>query len=160
MAKDFTAKILEARANVKTCDQLDYTPMFVPTGFQVPETSQQTMARMMLASGMISYDDYLNMIGVKFDGDYSTDTEQFTDFEDWEDDFKQSQFAEYEDNRQYDHASGLAPSGSHSEALSAGSAIRVEEGPSGSGDKGQAPSLDGEANKQSDSIQPSKEGDR
>ena len=129
MARDFTAKILEARANLNSCDKLDYKPMFIPTGFQVPETSQQTMARMMLASGMISHDDYLNMIGVKFDGDYSTDTEQFTDFEDWEDDFKQSQFAEYEHDSQHDHASGLAPSGSHSEALSAGSAIRVEEGP-------------------------------
>ena len=159
MAKDFTAKILEARANVKTCDQLDYTPMFVPTGFQVPETSQQTMARLMLNSGMISYDDFLNMIGVAFDGDYSTDSEQFTDFEDWEDDFKQSQFAEYEHDSEHDNSSGLAPSGSHSEALSAGSAIRVEEGPSGSGDKGQAPSLDGEANQQSDTLQPSEKGD-
>ena len=155
MAKDFTAKLLEARVNVKTCDKLDYTPMFVPTGFQVPETSQQTMARLMLNSGMISLDDYHNMIGVTFDGDYSRDSEQFSDFEAWEDDFKQSQFAQYEHDSEYDHESGLAPSGSDSEALSAGSAIRVEEGPSGSGDKGQAPSLDGEANKQSDTIQPS-----
>lgn len=160
MAKDFTAKLLEARANVKTCDNLDCKPLFVPTGFQVPETSQQTMARLMLNSGMISLDDYHNMIGVTFDGDYSTDTERFSDFEDWEDDFKQSQFAEYEHHSEHDHASGLAPSGSHSEALSAGSTIRAEEGPSGSGDKGQAPSLDGEANKQSDTIQPSGEGNQ
>lgn len=160
MAKDFTAKLLEARANVKTCDNLDCKPLFVPTGFQVPETSQQTMARLMLNSGMISLDDYHNMIGVTFDGDYSTDTERFSDFEDWEDDFKQSQFAEYEHHSEHDHASGLAPSGSHSEALSAGSTIRAEEGPSGSGDKGQAPSLDGEANKQSDTIQPSVEGNQ
>lgn len=160
MAKDFTAKILEARVNVKTCDKLDYTPMFVPTGCKVPETTKQTMARMMLASGMISYDDYLNMIGVTFDGDFEGDTEQFTDFEDWEDDFKQSQFAEYEHNSEHDYSSGLAPANTHSEAVSAGGSIRVEEGPSGSGDKGQAPSLDGEANKQSDTIQSSKEGDR
>lgn len=160
MAKDFTAKILEARANVKTCDTLDFTPLFVPTGFKVPETSQQTMARLMLNSGMISHDDYLNMIGVTFDGDYSTDTEQFRDFEDWEDDFKQSQFAEYEDDREYDNSSGLAPSSPHTEALSTGSVVRAEEGLARSGDQGQAPSLDGEANKQSDPIQPSSEGDR
>lgn len=160
MAKDFTAKILEARANVKTCDQLDYTPMFVPTGFQVPETSQQTMARLMLNSGMISLDDYHNMIGVTFDGDYSADTEQFRDFETWEDDFKQSQFAEYEHDSEYDNTPGLAPSGSHTEGLSAGSPLRSEEGFTGSGNQGQTAPLDGEANKQSDPIQPSSEGDR
>lgn len=160
MAKDFTAKILEARANVKTSDQLDYTPLFIPTGFKVPETSQQTMARLMLSAGMISHDDYLNMIGVVFDGDFEGDTEQFRDFEDWEDDFKQSQFAEYEHDSEYDNASGLAPTNTHSEALSAGSVVRAEEGPTSLGDKGQTPSLDGEANKQPDSVQPGQEGNR
>lgn len=160
MAKDFTAKLLEARANVKTCENLDYTPLFIPTGFKVPETSQQTMARLMLSSGMISYDDYLNMIGVVFDGDFEGDTEQFRDFEDWEDDFKQSQFAEYEHDSEYDNTSGLASTSPHSEAVSAGGAVRAEEGPSGSGNQGQAPSLDGEANKQSGALQPSNEGNQ
>lgn len=158
MAKDFTAKILEARANVKTCDDLDLTPLFVPTGFQVPETSQQTMARLMLNSGMISLDDYHNMIGVCYDGDFTRDTEQFRDFEDWEDDFKQSSFAEYEDDSQYDNPTRLAPSDTHSKDVSAGSALRSEEGLNVSGDKGQAPSLDTKADKQSDTIQPSSEG--
>lgn len=155
MAKDFTVKILEARANVKTCDDLDYTPLFVPTGFQVPETSQQTMARLMLNSGMISLDDYHNMIGVCYDGDFTRDTEQFRDFEDWEDDFKLSQFAEYDDDSQYDNAARLAPSDTHSKDVSAGSVIRSQEGLNVSGNQGQTAPLDGEANKQSDSIQPS-----
>lgn len=158
MAKDFTAKILEARVNVKTCDNLDYRPLFVPTGFEVPETSQQTMARLMLNSGMISLDDYHNMIGVCYDGDFTRDTEQFRDFEDWEDDFKQSAFAQYEDDSQYDNSAGLAPSDTHSKDVSAGGALRSEEGLNVSGDKGQVAPLDGEANKQSDSIQPSSEG--
>lgn len=158
MAKDFTAKLLEARANVKTCDNLDYKPLFVPTGFQVPETSQQTMARLMLNSGMISLDDYHNMIGVRYDGDFEGDTEQFRDFEDWEDDFKQSVFAEYEHDSEHDNVSGLAPASAHSEDVPAGSVIRSEERPAGSGDKGQIAPLDGEANKQSDTLQPSSEG--
>lgn len=160
MAKDFTAKILEARANVKTCDNLDYRPLFVPTGFQVPETSQQTMARLMLNSGMISLDDYHNMIGVSFDGDFTRDTEQFRDFEDWEDNFKQSQFAEYEDDSQYDNPTRLAPSDTGSKDVSVGSSLRSEEGLNVSGDKGQTAPLDGEANKQSDTIQPSSEGNQ
>lgn len=160
MAKDFTAKILEARANVQTCDNLDLTPLFVPTGFQVPETSQQTMARLMLNSGMISLDDYHNMIGVCYDGDFTRDTEQFRDFEDWEDDFKLSQFAEYEDDRQYDNPAGLATPNAGSQDVSAGSALRSQEGLNVSGDKGQTAPLDAEANKQSDPIQPSSEGDR
>lgn len=160
MAKDFTAKILEARSNVKTCDNLDLTPLFVPTGFKVPETSQQTMARLMLNSGMISLDDYHNMIGVCYDGDFTRDTERFRDFEDWEDDFKQSAFAEYEDDSQYDNPTGLAPSDRHSEDVSVGSAIRSEEGLNVSGDKGQAPSLDTASNKQSDSIQSSDKGNQ
>lgn len=158
MAKDFTAKILEARANVKTCDDLDLTPLFVPTGFQVPETSQQTMARLMLNSGMISVDDYHNMIGVCYDGDFTRDTEQFRDFEDWEDDFKQSAFAEYEDNSQYDNPTGLASADTHSEVVSAGSALRSEEGLNVSGNQGQTAPMDREADKQSDTLQSSDKG--
>lgn len=158
MAKDFTAKILEARANVKTCDNLDYTPLSVPTGFQVPETSQQTMARLMLNSGMISLDDYHNMIGVCYDGDYARDTEEFRDFEDWEDDFKQSAFAEYEDNSQYDNPTGLASTDTRSEVVSAGSALRSEEGLNVSGNQGQTAPMDREADKQSDTIQSSDKG--
>lgn len=158
MAKDFTVKILEARSNVKTCDNLDLTPLFVPTGFQVPETSQQTMARLMLNSGMISLDDYHNMIGVCYDGDYSRDTEQFRDFEDWEDDFKLSQFAEYEDDREYDNSTGLASSDTGSKDVSTGSPLRSQEGSDVSGDKGQTAPLDREANKQSDIVQSSDKG--
>lgn len=158
MAKDFTVKILEARANVKTCDNLDLTPLFIPTGFQVPETSQQTMARLMLNSGMISLDDYHNMIGVCYDGDYTRDSEQFRDFEDWEDDFKQSAFAEYEDDSQYDNPTRLASADTGSQDVSAGSALRSEEGLNVSGDKGQTAPLDTASNKQSDTVQPSDKG--
>lgn len=158
MAKDFTAKILEARVNVKTCDDLDLTPLFVPTGFQVPETSQQTMARLMLNSGMISLDDYHNMIGVCYDGDFTRDSEQFRDFEDWEDDFKQSAFAEYEDDSEYDNSARLATTNAHSQDVSTGSALRSEEGLNVPGDKGQTASLDREADKQSDTLQSSDKG--
>lgn len=158
MAKDFTAKLLEARSNVKTCDNLDLTPLFIPTGFQVPETSQQTMARLMLNSGMISLDDYHNMIGVFYDGDFTRDSEQFRDFEAWEDDFKQSAFAEYEDDSQHDNSAGLVTADTGSKDVSAGGALRSEEGLNVPGDKGQTAPLDREADKQSDSIQSRGEG--
>lgn len=158
MANDFTAKILEARANVKTCDNLDLTPLFVPTGFEIPETSHQTFARFMLNSGIISLQDYQNMIGVCYDGDFTRDTEQFRDFEAWEDDFKQSSFAEYEDDSEYDNSTRLATTNTHSEDVSTGSALRSEEGLNVSGDKGQAPTLDTTSNKQSDTLQSSDKG--
>lgn len=54
------------------------------------------MARTMLQSGLISRDEYDTMLGVTFDiGSESEET--FDDFGDWEDDFKVSQFAEYEE---------------------------------------------------------------
>lgn len=92
---DYTASIEASRVKADSSDKLDYTPLFVPTGCELPETSQQAIARIMLSSGIISQDDFFNMIGVTYDGDFETGQEPF-DFEDWEDDFKQSAFAEYE----------------------------------------------------------------
>lgn len=70
--------------------------LFVPVDCQVPETPKSIMARTMLQSGLISRDEYDTMLGVTFDiGSESEET--FDDFGDWEDDFKVSQFAEYEE---------------------------------------------------------------
>lgn len=69
--------------------------MFVPVDCQVPETPKTIMARTMLQSGLITKDDYEKMLGVTFDIT-SEKEENFDNFEDWEDDFKISQFAEYE----------------------------------------------------------------
>lgn len=99
---DYTASIEASRVKADSCDKLDYTPLFVPTGCELPETSQQAIARIMLSSGIISQDDFLNMIGVTYDGDFETGKEPF-DFEDWEDDFKQSAFAEYESDLPLDN---------------------------------------------------------
>lgn len=99
--KDYTARIESARIKAKSYDNLDYTPIAVPAGATIPETTQQTMARMMLSSGMISLDDYHKMIGVSYDGDYSNESEDFRDFGEREDRWKQSAFAEYEDDLEY-----------------------------------------------------------
>lgn len=95
--RDFSAAIEAERVKANTCDNLDYTPLFVPTDCELPETSQQAISRIMLQSGIISRDDYNKMIGVVYDGDFNETNENF-DFETWEDDFKQSAFARYEDN--------------------------------------------------------------
>ena len=95
--RDYSAAIEAERVKSNTCDTLDYTPLFVPTDCELPETSHQAIAKIMLSSGVISQDDYNKMIGVTYDGDFNTESETF-DFEDWEDDFKQSAFARYEDD--------------------------------------------------------------
>lgn len=73
--------------------------MFVPVDCQIPETPKTIMARTMLQSGLITRDDYEKMLGVEFDTRSESD-EKFDDddFEDFEDDFKASAFAEYEED--------------------------------------------------------------
>lgn len=95
--RDYSAAIEAERVKSNTCDNLDYTPLFVPTDCELPETSHQAIAKIMLSSGVISQDDYNKMIGVTYDGDFNAESETF-DFDDWEDDFKQSAFARYEDD--------------------------------------------------------------
>lgn len=95
--RDYSAAIEAERVKANTSDNLDYTPLFVPTDCELPETSHEAIARIMLSSGVISRDDYEKMIGVTYDGEFNAESETF-DFEDWEDDFKQSSFARYEDN--------------------------------------------------------------
>lgn len=97
--RDYSAAIEAERVKSNSCDNLDYTPLFVPTDCELPETSQQAIAKIMLSSGVISQDDYNKMIGVTYDGEFNGENETF-DFEEWEDDFKQSAFARYEDDLQ------------------------------------------------------------
>lgn len=72
--------------------------MFVPVDCQIPETPKTIMARTMLQSGLITRDDYDKMLGVEFDS-RSESEEVFSDddFDDFDDDFKVSSFAEYEE---------------------------------------------------------------
>lgn len=95
--RDYSASIEAERIKSNSYDNLDYTPLFIPTDCELPETSHQAIAKIMLSSGVISQDDYNKMIGVTYDGEFNGENETF-DFEDWEDDFKQSAFARYEDD--------------------------------------------------------------
>ena len=105
--RDYTARILDKRAKQTSFDDLDFTPIVVPAGAVLPETTQQTMARMMLSSGMINLDDYHKMIGVVYDGDFKDTDEDFSDFSDsFREQFRQSDFAQYEESRELDN-SGL-----------------------------------------------------
>lgn len=72
-------------------------PLVVPVGAAVPETANQTMARLMLNSGVISRDDYEKMLGVRYD--ISRDEEvnfDEEDYGDYEDDYELSKWSEYE----------------------------------------------------------------
>lgn len=75
--------------------------MFVPVDCQIPETPKTIMARTMLQSGLITKDEYEKMLGVTFDVTSEND-EDFDNFDDWEDDFKLSQFSEYEEDVEYE----------------------------------------------------------
>lgn len=63
-------------------------PLVVPSGCVVPETANQTMARLMLNSGLITQDDYNKMLGVRFD--VSSDEEIV--FDDYVDDYDDEDF--------------------------------------------------------------------
>lgn len=77
-------------------------PLFIPATMRTPETANQTMARLMLNSGVISRDDYEKMLGVRYDCANDDEATSFDDdFSDDSYNMKQSQFAEYEDFEQY-----------------------------------------------------------
>lgn len=71
-------------------------PLIIPVGATTPETANQTMARLMLASGVISRDDYEKMLGVRYDIDNDEGVVYEDDAYDYEDDFKLSEWSEYE----------------------------------------------------------------
>ena len=63
-------------------------PLVVPSGCVVPETANQTMARLMLNAGLINQDDYQKMLGVRYD--VSSDEEIV--FDDYADDYDDEDF--------------------------------------------------------------------
>lgn len=72
-------------------------PLAIPVGATTPETANQTMARLMLASGVISHDDYEKMLGVRYDIDNDEGVKfDYEDYEDYEDDYELSLWAQYE----------------------------------------------------------------
>ena len=72
-------------------------PLVIPVGAVVPETANQTMARLMLASGVISRDDYEKMLGVRYDIDNDEGVKfDDEDYGDYKDDYELSIWSEYE----------------------------------------------------------------
>ena len=91
------SKIIKEKRNGR--QHFSSSPLVIPVGAVVPETANQTMARLMLTSGVISRDDYEKMLGVRYDIDNDEGVnygKDFEDYEDYEDDFKLSVWAEYE----------------------------------------------------------------
>ena len=87
-------KIIKEKRNVR--QHFSSPPLVVPVGATTPETANQTMARLMLNSGVISRDDYEKMLGVRYDIDNDEGVVYEDDAYDYEDDFKLSEWSEYE----------------------------------------------------------------
>lgn len=88
------SKIIKEKRNVG--QHFSSPPLVIPVGATTPETANQTMARLMLASGVISRDDYEKMLGVRYDIDNDEGVIYEDDAYDYEDDFKLSEWSEYE----------------------------------------------------------------
>ena len=88
------SKVIKEKRNGR--QHFSSPPLVVPVGAVVPETASQTMARLMLNSGVISRDDYEKMLGVRYDIDSDEGVKFEDDAYDYEDDFKLSEWSEYE----------------------------------------------------------------
>lgn len=99
------SKIIKEKRNGR--QHFSSPPLVVPVGAVVPETANQTMARLMLTSGVISRDDYEKMLGVRYDIDNDEGVVYEDDAYDYEDDFKLSEWSEYERENSFDDNSSL-----------------------------------------------------
>lgn len=79
---------------------LDYTPVVIPFGHQVPETLNDQIQKILLGSGAISREAYDTMRGISYDGDFENGAEPYDNddysSDDW-DSFVQSNYANYFD---------------------------------------------------------------
>lgn len=87
-------KIIKEKRNGR--QHFSSPPLVIPVGAVNPETASQTMARLMLNSGVISRDDYEKMLGVRYDIDNDEGVVYEDDAYNYEDDFKLSEWSEYE----------------------------------------------------------------
>lgn len=117
----FSEKILANKVKLGWTENLDTTPLFIPTGMGRPETSKQTMARLMLESGIISRDDYDKMLGVEFDSSddsvLSFDFDDDVDFEFDAERFTQTSLAEYEEALDFKNTRSKEETAQESEAI-------------------------------------------
>lgn len=88
-------KIIKEKRNGR--QHFSSPPLAVPVGSVVPETANQTMARLMLTSGVISRDDYEKMLGVRYDIDNDEGVKfDDEDYGNYKDDYELSIWSEYE----------------------------------------------------------------
>lgn len=79
---------------------LDYTPVVIPFGHQIPETLNDQIQKILVGSGAISREAYDTMRGIHYDGDFENGTEPYSEGDDLNDDwdsFIQSNYANYFD---------------------------------------------------------------
>lgn len=75
-------------------DKATSTPLVIPVGQKVPETQNEAIQRILLASGAITREQFEAALGVSYDGDYGDEDEIDVPFS-VDEDFEQSRFASY-----------------------------------------------------------------
>ncbi len=103
------ANLLLIKSQLDSCcspdrvfEKQDLTPLFIPVGNVIPETMTQAIARILHQSGSIDKNAYDRINGVTFDGDYEDGSEPDFDPEEFDNDYdewQQSKFASYEDDK-------------------------------------------------------------
>lgn len=75
-------------------DKVSSVPVVVPVGHKIPETQNEAIQRILLASGAITREQFEAALGLSFDGDFSDEDEVDIPFS-VDEDFEQSRFASY-----------------------------------------------------------------
>ena len=131
-------------------------PLVVPVGAVVPETANQTMARLMLTSGVISRDDYEKMLGVRYDIENDDGVIYEDEAYDYEDDFKLSEWSEYErENTDVDNSHiniDVRDVGPSTNLGNSDSNNGIKERDTGASENGKEKNIEGSANAETNST--------
>lgn len=99
--KEFSLKMIEKAKSIIN-EKLDYTPISIPFGDEIPRTHHESIARILLASGQIGFNEYLKMVGIHYDYD-----ENEAD-DDYDDDYDDLEFIDLDTD--YTRESTIEPS--------------------------------------------------
>lgn len=77
-------------------DKASSVPVVIPVGQKIPETQNQAIQRILLASGAITREQFESALGIFYDGDFGEDDEIDIPSS-VDEDFEQSRFASYID---------------------------------------------------------------
>lgn len=77
-------------------DKATSVPSVIPVGHKIPETQNEAIQKILLASGAITREQFESALGISYDGDYGDEDEIDIPFS-VDEDFEQSRYASYID---------------------------------------------------------------